>query len=94
MYVRQEEQEVVPRNAIAVPDVSQFPLHSVGSSALQPWLVSPARRSDCKVSDCASHVKRVANRSDDRVRSVCSFPFVSPSARSFVVARFLGTKRI
>ena len=33
-------------------------------SALKPWLVRPANESDCTVTDCGSHVKRVLTRSD------------------------------
>ena len=46
------------------------------------------KRVRLQVSDCDSHVKRAVTRSDGRVRSVCSFPFVTLSARSFVIARF------
>ena len=63
-------------------------------SALQPWLVRPARESDCKENDGDSLVKRVVTRSDGGVRSACSFlffvsfPFVSLHAvlllRAFV----------
>ena len=35
----------------------RFPLHGVGvERALKPWLVIPTGESDCKVTDCASHV--------------------------------------
>ena len=33
-------------------------------SALKPWLVRPAKGSDCTVTVCGSHVKRVSTRSD------------------------------
>ena len=33
-------------------------------SALKPWLVRPANVSDCTVTVCGSHVKRVLTRSD------------------------------
>ena len=39
---------------------------------------------NCKVSDCDSYVVRAVTRSDGRVCSVCSFSFVTLSARSFV----------
>ena len=32
--------------------------------ALSPWLVRPANVSDCTVTVCGSHVKRVSTRSD------------------------------
>ena len=45
----EEEWKVVYRNVIANPDVSYDLLFTaLELSALQPWLVRPARESDCK----------------------------------------------
>ena len=33
---------------------------------MKPWLVRPAKESDCTVTDCGSHVKRVLTRSDGK----------------------------
>merc|ERR1712136_512705 len=33
----------------------------------KPWLIRPAKESDCTVTDCGSHVKRVLTRSDGKV---------------------------
>ena len=80
MYVGEEEWEVVYRDAFDSPDVSYvFLFTALELSALQPWLVRPARESDCKVNDGDSLVKRVVTRSDGRVRSACSFLFLSVS---------------
>ena len=62
-------------------------------SALQPWLVRAARESDCKVSDCDSHVKRIVTRSDGRVCFVYSFPFCDFLCTQFCCCALRGTKR-
>ena len=36
-------------------------------SASKPWLVRPAKQSDCKVTDCSFHVQRVSTRSNGNV---------------------------
>ena len=52
----------------AIHDVSYDSLFTaLELSALKPWLVRPAKESDCTVSDCGSHVKRVSTRSDGKV---------------------------
>ena len=49
----------------AILDVSyDFIFTALELSALKPWLVRPANESDCTVTDCGSHVKRVLTRSD------------------------------
>ena len=41
-------------------------VHCMELSALKPWLVTPAHVSDCTVTVCGSHVKRVLTWSDCR----------------------------
>ena len=36
-------------------------------SALKPWLVGSVKESDCKVTDCSSHVEHVLTKSDGKV---------------------------
>ena len=71
---------------MAIPDVSyDFLCTALELTALRPWLVRSARESDCKVSGCDSNVKRAVTRSDARVSSVCSFPFVTLSLSLYAV---------
>ena len=49
----------------AIIDVSHdFIFTALELSALKPWFVRPASESDCTVTDCGSHVKRVLTRSE------------------------------
>ena len=49
----------------AILDLSyDFVFAALELSALKPWLVRPANKSDCTVTDCGSHVKRGLTRSD------------------------------
>ena len=51
--------------SVAIHDVSYDSLFAaLEMSALKPWLVRPAKESDCTVTVCGSHVKRVSTRSD------------------------------
>jgi hypothetical protein len=52
----------------AIHDVSYDSLFTaLELSALKPWLIRPTKESDCTVTDCGSHVKRVLTRSDGKV---------------------------
>merc|ERR1712012_1109683 len=54
----------------AIHDVSYDSLFTAMElSALKPWLVRPTKESDCTVTDCGSHVKRVLTRSDGKVET-------------------------
>ena len=73
---------------MAIPDVSNdFLCTALELTTLRPWLLRSARESDCKVSSCDSNVKRAVTRSDGRVSSVYSFPFVTLSLHSVLLLR-------
>ena len=55
-------------NSAAIHDVSYDSAFTASeSSASKPWLVRPVKGSDCKVTDCGSHVQRVLTRIDGKV---------------------------
>ena len=45
----------------------RFPLHCNEVERFTQWLLRLAEESDCKLTDCGSHVSRVLNRSDGQV---------------------------
>ena len=73
---------------MAIPDVPyDFLCTALELTALRPWWVTSERESDCKVSGCYSNVKRAVTRSDAKVSSVCSFPFVTLSLYAVLLLR-------